>query len=106
MDKHNYTFNIPKLLKDNQDLNNRVRELTAVNDTLIKLLKHKDKRIEELHREYAELCVRIEYLKKELDNTNEELATIKSEFVTIKTQFAIIKETLAKCNTFISKFYN
>ena len=48
MDKHIYTVNIPledynKLLKDNQDLNNRVRELTAVNDTLIKLINIKIK---------------------------------------------------------------
>lgn len=91
MDKQQCMITIPlddynKLLKENQYLHNKLNDLTAFNNTIIKIIEHKDKTIEELQRENEELRTRIAYLEKELQDTKKELATIKTDFDTFKNK--------------------
>jgi chromosome segregation ATPase len=83
MDKQ-YSVNIPlseyeRLVKENQDLRNKVIELSSVNNAFIELLKNKDKTIEELKSENEELKARI----TELEANNIQL-TKKNESLTIR----------------------
>lgn len=89
MDKQQCMITIPlddynKLVKENQYLHNKLNDLTAFNNTLIKIIENKDKTIEELQRENEELKTRIAYLEKELKDTKKELATIKTDFDAFK----------------------
>jgi len=69
-----------KLLTENQYLQNKLIDLTAFNNTLIKIIEHKDKTIEELKHENEELKARIAYLEKELISTKQELAIVRNDF--------------------------
>lgn len=92
-----------KLLTENQYLHNKLNDLTAFNNTLIKIIEHKDKTIEELKRENEELKARIAYLEKELISTKQELATTKQELATTKQELATVRDDF---NTFKSNTLN
>jgi predicted RNase H-like nuclease (RuvC/YqgF family) len=95
METGNYEIickNFNKLLKENEELQNKVRELSIINGILVKIIEHKDKiienkdkTIEELQKENEELKARVSFLEKELKNTKDELAIVKKDLNTLKT---------------------
>jgi uncharacterized coiled-coil DUF342 family protein len=86
------------LVKENQDLRNKVIELSSVNNAFIELLKNKDKTIEELKSENEELKAQIteleanniqltkknESLTTRIDNLETEIKNIKNEKIFAK----------------------
>ena len=109
MEKENYEIickNYNKLLKENEELQNKVRELSIINGTLVKIIEHKekiienkDKTIEELQKENEELKNRVSSLEKELKNTNKILCDTNKALCDTKDELAIVKKDLDTLKT-------
>jgi len=98
--------NYEKILKENEELKNKVRELSAVKNTLMAIIEHKDKTIEELLRENAELKLRIAVLEKTLNDTKKELEDTKQELEKTKQDLAETKVELTTVKDNINKIMN
>ena len=98
MDSEYYEFinkNYKQILKENEELKNKIRELSTVKNTLMAVIEHKDKTIEELQRENTELKLRITVLEKELADTKHELEDTKKELADTKKELNETKQELA-----------